>query len=394
MPLGAKRDRLVSRFGHAGEQRADARGELRERRLIRRQIKLDSPGVHRAADFATVQIREDGVACIDADCRLRFIRARAEVRRQHDILQSKQRVILRRRLFREHIQRRAADLLFLDRLGKRDFIDHFAAGVIDDEEVRPALVEQPLAVEQVLGAFAAGDVEGDHVDLRDELIEIADHLHAAIQCRFAGEERVESDDVHLHCQRPRRDGSPDAPQANDAERFPGKLCSLVHAALLPIQRAGGESMMRCGNFPRQAHHQRQCMFRGGKRGCFRGVHHQDALRCRRRQVDVIDADAGPGDRFELAGVLQRFRDRGFVRLGADDHRVVFADDLREFVFGDSRFDIKRNAGLLQEFQALVSQFISNQNFHVCNILWSKRKERKMVRKSRAIAIARLSNWKM
>jgi hypothetical protein len=74
-------------------------------------------------------------------------------------------VVLVGRLLHEHVERRAGDPLFLQRVGQRELVDHLAAGVVDDEQVRACNVEQPFAVQQVLGPLAAGDVERDHVEL-------------------------------------------------------------------------------------------------------------------------------------------------------------------------------------------------------------------------------------
>ena len=86
-------------------------GELGERRFVGREIELDPAGVDRAADLAAVEVRDDRLAGLDADGRLRFVGARAQVRREHDVLQAEQRMILRRRLGL-HTRRCAAPAIF------------------------------------------------------------------------------------------------------------------------------------------------------------------------------------------------------------------------------------------------------------------------------------------
>ncbi len=148
---GAERDRAISAFAKRRQQHADAPGQFHERLFIGGQIQLQSAGVDRAANFAGVQICHDRLARLDRYGRLGLIGAGAKVRRQHDVLQSEQRMILCRRLGRVNIDRRAGDLLFLDRFGQGDFIHHFAARIVDHQQIRPAFGHQPIAIQQMLG---------------------------------------------------------------------------------------------------------------------------------------------------------------------------------------------------------------------------------------------------
>src|SRR5580700_4003210 len=108
-------------------------------------------------------------------------------------------MILRRWLGGVNVDGGTGDLLFFDRIGQRDFIQNLAAGVVHHQQVWPALVEEPIAVEQMAGGVAAGDVECDDVDLAEELIEIADQFYSAIERGGSADKWIESDDGHLHC---------------------------------------------------------------------------------------------------------------------------------------------------------------------------------------------------
>src|SRR4051794_31466018 len=97
-----------------------------------------------------------------------------------------------RRFFCEDVNRSTGDLLFLQRIRERQFVENFAARVVDDQQVRPAFVEQAITIQQVLGAFAAGDVKGDDIDLPKELVKITNQLHFAIQSGRRGKVGIES----------------------------------------------------------------------------------------------------------------------------------------------------------------------------------------------------------
>ena len=89
--------------------------------------------IHRAADFAAGEIRDDRFARINRNRRLRFIRARAQMRREHDILKSKKRMILGRRFGLIDVNGSAGDFLFLQRICQSEFIDDFAARIVHDQ---------------------------------------------------------------------------------------------------------------------------------------------------------------------------------------------------------------------------------------------------------------------
>src|SRR5947199_405041 len=80
---------------------------------------------------------------------LRFIGAGAEVRRQDDVVQAEERVVLLRGLLDEDVDRGASDLLGLQRLGEGELVHDFAPGVVDHQQVGADFAEEALAVEQV-----------------------------------------------------------------------------------------------------------------------------------------------------------------------------------------------------------------------------------------------------
>ncbi len=300
LPAGPDGHRLEPAGPEVGRQQAAGpRGQVGERRFVRRQIQANTGQVDRAADLALLQVRHERPARLDADGRLRLIRARPQVWRQNHVVAGEQRMILRRRLAREDVDRRPADLACLQRLGERVLVDDFAAGVVDDEQVVLGDLHQPTLVEQVPRAAAAGDVEGDDVELGEELVEVGDDFHLAVERGLAFEERVVAEDVHLHGDRALRHGLPDAAQADDAERLAGQLRALEQA-LFPV--AGLHVRVGRRNLPGQRVHERQRVLGRRERAGGGGVDDENALGRRGGQVDVVDADARPRNRLEPAWI--------------------------------------------------------------------------------------------
>ena len=173
-------------------------------------------------------------------------------------------MILCRGLGGINIKGGAGDFLFLDCFGQGHFIQHFAASIIHDQQIGPALVEKTLAIEQMPRSVAAGDMESDDIDLAQELIEVADHFHAAVEHVGGADKRIKPNDGHVHCQSTGSNGSADPAHPNHAQRFAGELGALELAAFFPIELAGLEAGVRLGDFPSEAHHQGEGMLGSGK----------------------------------------------------------------------------------------------------------------------------------
>ena len=102
-----------------------------------------------------------------------------------------------------------------------------------------------------------------------------------------------------------------------------------------------------GDLARQRHHQRYRMFGGGDgiaEGC---VHHDDAALGGGRDVDIVDADAGPADDLELAGRGDQLR-RHFRRR-ADGEAVIGRNG------GEERILVLAEIGLVVDIDAAVAE---------------------------------------
>ncbi len=75
------------------------------------------------------------------------------------------------------------------------------------------------------------------------------------------------------------------------------------------------------------------MLGGAERIAAGGIHYQDSLARRLRDVDIIHADTRPGDTLEFAGIAQHFL--GHFRAAPDYQAVMFADDICQLIFADA-----------------------------------------------------------
>jgi len=97
----------------------------------------------------------------------------------------------------------------------------------------------------------------------------------------------------------------------------------------------------------QRQHQRDGMLGGRDGVAERRVHHDDALGCRRRNIDIVDADAGAADDLEVFCIGENLR----RHLGgrADGEAVKTADDFGELVFvlAETGLEIDLDAAVLE-----------------------------------------------
>ncbi len=198
-------------------------------------------------------------------------------------------------------------------------------------------------------------MEGDEIGARQEIVEL-ELFDAELLGAFSAQERIKGDDPHLQSQGPRGDDRADVPATNDSERLAGQF-DAHEAVLFPLSRLGRNVGAR--DLAGEREHECDRMLGGGDRIAEWRVHHDHASRCRGRNVDVVDADAGATDDFQLRrGLEQLGRDFG---RGANGEPVIVADDLGELLLVESRFDVDLDAALLEDRDGGGGKLIGNEN---------------------------------
>src|SRR5580704_6525937 len=143
------------------------------------------------------------------------------MRSKDNIRQPEKGIVLGGRLLFEHVQRRAGDPTFRQRLHQGGLIDHRAARGIDEK--RGALHEPELSLShQMARAGGQWAVNGNHVRFAADLLETGG-LHACFGHFLAPYKWIEGNDLRLKACELTRDGSPDTPEANQAYRASGQL---------------------------------------------------------------------------------------------------------------------------------------------------------------------------
>ncbi len=248
---------------------------------------------------------------------LGLVGGRPEVRRNDDGLELEQRR-LGGRLGGEDVDAGTGDPSLLEGDRERVLVDDAAAGRVDDPHRRLDLA-QGLVADQPDGLRRLRQVHGDEVADLEQLVE-ADETHAHLGSPRAGDVGVEGHDLHAERRKPLRDKDTDPAETDDADDLlveldPGVLAALP---LTGLERGiGGRDVAGRG----QQQPDRQL----GRRDDVgrRGVDHHDAGLRGRRDVDVVQPDAGPGHDLERTGGGQRLG----VHLGrrADQDRVDVRD---------------------------------------------------------------------
>ena len=172
------------------------------------------------------------------------------------------------------------------------------------------------------------------------------------------EERIVGDHPHAQAERAVDHDRADIAGADHAERLAGDL-DPHEAVLLPL--AGLCRRIGLRNLPREREHQRDGVFGGGDRIAERRVHHDDALRGRGRDVDIVDADAGAADHLQALAFSRIFG----VTLVAE--RIaspsIAADDLGKLLLvrAELRLKIDLDAAILEDLHGGGRESVGNEN---------------------------------
>jgi len=229
----------------------------------------------------------------------------------------------------EHVDRRADQVLVLDRLGQRVEFDHGAAGGVDQDAALLDRADFALA-DHPLGGRQFRHVQGDDVALAEQVVQVAD-LRGVAQ-RQLGHHVVEAD---LHAERfgEYRELGADRAVADDAELLAADL-EGVRRALDPAAAVAGSVLL--GDAAQQQDGFGEHQF--GHRASVRvgRVEHCDTALAGGVQVDLVGADAEAADRHQFLRAIEDF----FGQLGAraDADEVGVSDLALQFVAGERRLD--------------------------------------------------------
>ena len=136
--------------------------------------------------------------------------------RQDHVVQAAQGAVRRQRLALEHVEGGRRDAPGADHLDERRLIDHRTPAGVDEDGLRPE-AGQALAAHQAARLGVEGHVQRDEVRLGQELVH-ADRLDAHPAELVGRPVVVVADDAQAQPEAASRDGAPDPPHADDAQR--------------------------------------------------------------------------------------------------------------------------------------------------------------------------------
>ena len=311
--------------------------------------------IDRMADHAIDEKFGSLLRDVDRDLDLRLVGRRAQMGRRDHVVEAQQRMVFRRRLFDEHVERRARDLTRRERLGKRLLVDDSAARAVDDPHARLHHRERRRA-HQRLGVVGERRVRRDEIGAPVELLQ-RHHLDPDSRRRLAGQNRVVADHFHLEPDRPLGHDAPDIAQTNHAE---GLVADLDADKLAPIPSPCAHRRIGGRNMPRERHHHRDRMLGRGDAVAERTVHHHDSPPRRRFEVDIVYAHAGPPDHAQRIGALDDLARH--VGRAAYDQSVIGRDYFGQLLRLESGLDVDLELRIAAEhLDALRIEGVAQQN---------------------------------
>ncbi len=180
-------------------------------------------------------------------------------------------------------------------------------------------------VDQSLGFRRQRHMHGNEIGLGENLVEGAG-LYAHARDVFRGDKWIEADHFHAQTGGPFGNDAADVAETDDADGF---IAELDADKFIALPLAGFERGHSLGNMARERHHQGNGMLAGGDVVAAGRVHDDDAAFGGGIGVDVLIADAGAPDDFEILRRFDQFRG-DFCAAANHPAVVVGADSLKLF----------------------------------------------------------------
>ena len=343
--IGAAIDRLR-------DERAEALGEIEIRANAAVLLAGERGQIYRVANDSFLKIFADLLGDLNADLFLGLGGGTGDVRGGDDVGKANERRV-RGRLVRKGVERGCSDFAFAQSFGECGFVDHFAAGAIDDAHAVLHLGEG-VAVDQILCGRAERGVEGDVVG-RFEKFGKSEELDVELAGDFGADVGIVGEDGHLKSLGAAGDFGANAAEPDEAERFSANF-SALSAGFFPAAGVNGGVALRDRTGDREE--EGEGVFGDGGGVAAGGIRDQDAAAGGDLDVDVVDANTGAADDAKLIRFFEKLR--GNFGGGADDEAGGVSQ------FGGERGGIGGDdlpARRAQDFEATRANFIRDDYFH-------------------------------
>ena len=266
---------------------------------------------------AAAKDRDRNVSRCERESTGRLDRVAGDVGCEHDIRRGQYRIVGRRRLDLEDIERRPADPPLPQGFRKRPLVDQRSPRGVDQDR-RRLHGAKPLPVDDVEGFPGQRQVQGDDVRRSQQRLQPLDLLRPALLDGSFGKRWVVGE--HAHSEPARTDprhARPDIANSDESERSIEKLLELQ----LPPRRIApaGDHRVHVRHAAESREHHCHGRLGDGIRVAARNVRDDDATRGRRRDVDIVDAgsmfgdDAQPRQGIDQSGVDRDVPDDDSVR---------------------------------------------------------------------------------
>ena len=217
------------------------------------------------------------------------------MRGDDDVVEREQRIAGRQRLDRKDVHAGAGDPAFRQGAHQGRLVDDRPARDVDEIGIvlhLPQLgrTDQPPR----LGRQHA--VDRDEIGAFEERVE-GDQAHPVVGGRPGRDVGVVGDERHGEAGGAARHGAADGAEADQAEGLAGEI-DAADLGRRPDPAVGPGRPVDCDDPARQADEQRKGVIGHRVRAVFRAVDNHDAARARRREVDIVGADAVFDDRLQ------------------------------------------------------------------------------------------------
>lgn len=334
----------VGLFGDdVGEDFPEGFGELQVGTDLGDGLFVDAGHVDGIDDRAFDEVGADGAGDLDTDAFLGFLGGSAQVGGENGVIVLVVGIVFWGWLGFVHVEGGAGHGAGFETLAEGGFIDEAAAGAIDDADARLEKGDAFL-VDDVLCFRGHRHVKRDEVGLFHGFIDLLDEFDTEEAGFASGQIGIVSDDPHAEGHGAAGEFTADAAHAEDGEGF---VVEFHAFELFAFPFAGDDGGVGLGDVPGEGEHEAEGVFGGGDGIAGGRIHYDHPVLGGGGDIDVIDADAGAADGFEIGCSLENFG--GYFRLAADDDAFIFFGDGEEFVFALAGDDVDVDIGIGLKF---------------------------------------------
>jgi hypothetical protein len=315
--------------------------QVQERAHLVHQGQIEARDVDGVFQRLVVQVVDNLLGNIDGHVDLGLEGVGAQVRRYHQVLVGDKlfEYLRCRWLLTPDVKGTSHDLAGIETVQHGLFVDDAAAGYVEDDHAALHQAEFTRA-DHAPGLFIERGMDGDDVAVLVDIV-VGDQLDTQVVGAFDTDIGVAGQNLAFEGLQSSCHAAADLA---DTDHAGGLAFQFMAGKGGPFPLAALQAVVGGRDVAAEGKQQRHGMFGGAVGVAEGGIDYDHPLGAGIVDIDVVDADAGPGNHLETRGGIQQGLVDGRSAAGDDD--IVPSDDRQQFLFFQAESHIQLDARFL------------------------------------------------